>query len=50
MLTATIKLTGKTDGDVEMVIGQGNTSGHNKNDTGSFSFVIEGEEEPDTTA
>lgn len=52
MLTITITATGKTSDDLELAIGEvtrllseGNTSGFNRNETGSFTFDISGEEE-----
>lgn len=52
MLTMTIKITGNATSDLEAALdevkrltGEEYLSGHNSNDTGSFSFGITGEEE-----
>jgi hypothetical protein len=56
MKTCTITVSGKQDGDIELGIEealrrikQGNTSGSDSNDDGSFRFEVEGEEEPVAT-
>lgn len=52
MLTTSITLRGKTSSDIEdalaevaRLIAAGNTSGFNRNDTGSFTFDTQGEED-----
>ncbi len=46
-LTLTVTITGATDGDIEYAIsevnrlvGEGYTSGHSRNDTGSYQFDV----------
>lgn len=53
MLTLTITVTGKTEGDIENGLdeaarryNQGNLLGFDRNDSGSFRFEVTGEEEP----
>jgi len=53
MLTLTITVTGKTQGDLELGLeeathrfNQGNLLGFDRNESGSFRFEVEGEEEP----
>lgn len=52
MLTLTVEIEGKNEGDLELalqevtrLVGEGYTSGNNSNDTGSFRFTVTGEEE-----
>ena len=52
MKTLTITITGNTDGDLENGLAEatkrfeaGNTSGFDSNDSGRFSFTVEGEDE-----
>lgn len=47
MLTAKIELHGDTERDIELaldevrrLVSEGYTSGHNRNDTGKFTFTI----------
>jgi len=54
MLKTTITLTGRSQNDLELalqealrVVEAGNTSGTNRNDTGSFTFETTGEDEYD---
>ena len=54
MKTFTITIKAKSEGDAEMaleevarLIGQGNTSGFNSNETGSFDFDSDGEFDED---
>lgn len=53
MLKLTVEITGKTEGDIELALQEtlrkvegGYKSGFDRNDSGRYSFEIEGEEEP----
>lgn len=52
-LSVIVNVTGSTQSDIESALEEalrsirsGNTSGFDKNDSGSFNFDVEGEEDP----